>query len=70
MNQYVSAMSVVNSMQPSHRETSDFGRKDFLNENQSDQMGVERDNLLSQLRNLASNPSASTYNGTAESHVS
>lgn len=45
-------------------------RKDFLNDKQSDQMRIKRDTLLSYFSNLASNPTASTYNGTAESHVS
>lgn len=48
MNQNMSAMSAVNSMQPNHHETFDSGgRKDFLNDNQSDQMGVKRDTLMS-----------------------
>lgn len=68
MNQNMSAMSAVNSMQPNHHETFDSGgRKDFLNDNQSDQMGVKRD---TEFRNSTLNPTASTYNGTAESHVS
>lgn len=45
-------------------------REDFLNNKQSDQMGVKRDPRASYFRNLTSKPTASTYNGTAESHVS